>query len=199
MLAGVPSRPHSGLLAVTGRCHVSCGWSGGAVRRWGRVACVMRRLWSPLARSDTLKKSSCVSLGTTSISSGANVPFSHVRERLSDSRRVRPRLRIHTAGTHVHTAHISHQGFNDPTPRPDPARPHAPQSTRDERRVLYLRGLYFFVSPPPGPNPRRTSRLAVTSNARLTAHGDRESRGSRACSRDVGSRVKPYDRHESPT
>jgi len=36
------------------------------VRRWGRVACVMRRLWSPLARSDTLKKSSCVSLGTTS-------------------------------------------------------------------------------------------------------------------------------------
>ena len=36
------------------------------MRRWGRVACVMRRLWSPLARSDTLKKSSCVSLGTTS-------------------------------------------------------------------------------------------------------------------------------------
>ena len=26
------------------------------MRRWGRVACVMRRLWSPLARSDTLEK-----------------------------------------------------------------------------------------------------------------------------------------------
>ena len=43
VLAGVPSRPRSGRLSVTGRCRVSCRWSGGALRRWGRVASLMRR------------------------------------------------------------------------------------------------------------------------------------------------------------
>ena len=131
-------------------------------------------------------------------------PFLPRRETVSDSRRVRPRLRllhrvcfiasdyINCRHSRPHRAHLT-SGFHRPNATPHPRHP----APRDERRVCV--GLYFFVSPPPGPNPRRTSRLAVTSNARLTAHGDRESRGSRACSRDVGSRVKPYDRHESPT
>ena len=33
VLAGVSSPPRSGRLSVTGRCRVSCRWSGGGLRR----------------------------------------------------------------------------------------------------------------------------------------------------------------------